>query len=188
MKLSASIFVAIYLVFVIVGVVYSHPTKYPEEKKLFLEEFNFEDGQVPPFRSYHVHCMFQYHNNDSCTGLNNAMVLRQRFKTQFNIDDLNCQGDFDQGRLCMFPVALGPFGPFVAPEWAAFVPLEDLKLVAPWIMQNRGNFDCFIHPNSGFEREDHKEWGLWLGTPWKLDLSDPEFTEQLKKNVDCDCP
>jgi hypothetical protein len=32
---------------------------------------------------------------------------------------------FHQGRLCMFPTAYGPYGPFVAPEWAVFVPLQN---------------------------------------------------------------
>lgn len=40
-------------------------------------------------------------------------------------DEVPCEGDFDQGRLCAFPVAYGPFGPWEAPEWAFFVPLEN---------------------------------------------------------------
>ena len=70
-----------------------------------------------------------------------------------------------------------PFGPFVAPQWAAFVPYEmygaQLAIetyihgrygtVVPWVMQNRGNFDVFVHPNTGFEREDHHDWGMWYG-------------------------
>lgn len=103
-----------------------------------------------------------------------------------------CEGDFDQGRLCMFEPALCvpslliyptftsrsvPFGPFVAPQWAAFVPYEMYRVqlaietniygrygtVVPWVMQNRGNFDVFVHPNTGFEREDHHDWGMWYG-------------------------
>lgn len=28
-------------------------------------------------------------------------------------------------------------------------------------MQNRGNFDVFVHPNSGWEHEDHAKWAFW---------------------------
>eukprot|EP01111_Echinosteliopsis_oligospora_P012036 TRINITY_DN4090_c0_g1_i1.p1 TRINITY_DN4090_c0_g1~~TRINITY_DN4090_c0_g1_i1.p1 ORF type:complete len:185 (+),score=38.23 TRINITY_DN4090_c0_g1_i1:58-612(+) len=164
-----------------------HPTKYPEAKKEFLSSDVL--GAQPPIRSYHVHFMFQYHHNTSCTGVDNALALRNKFIKEFNVDELLCEGDFDQGRLCMFPVAFEPYGPFVAPEWAAFIPLEDFQRVVPWVMQNRGNFDVFVHPNSGFEREDHHDWSFWAGTPWFLDLSDPEFAEQLHKNTSSsNCP
>jgi len=38
-------------------------------------------------------------------------------------------------------------------------------------MQNRGNYDVLIHPNSGCELEDHSWWAFWGGNPWELDLS-----------------
>ena len=34
-----------------------------------------------------------------------------------------------------------------------------------WIMQNRGEFDILVHPNSGGEKLDHSEWCLWLVVP-----------------------
>lgn len=40
--------------------------------------------------------------------------------------------------------------------------------VVPWMMQNRGNFDVFVHPNSGFEREDHHDWGMWYAICKKI--------------------
>ncbi len=112
------------------------------------------------------------------------MELRKKFLQAFNLtDEIPCEGDFDQGRLCTFPVAYGPFGPWEAPEWAVFVPLEQFysskcfysfiqfvllhitnvsSIAVPWIMQNRGNFDVFVHPNSGWEREDHARWAFWF--------------------------
>jgi aromatic ring-cleaving dioxygenase len=101
--------------------------------------------------------------------------------TKFNIssDSPVCSGDFDQGRLCMFTTALTPFGPFPQPQWAAFIPKEHFLSVANWAMQYRGPFDIFIHPNTGFERQDHRDWGLWGGNPHRLDLSADEFDHVL---------
>jgi hypothetical protein len=87
----------------------------------------------------------------------------------------------------MFPTALSAFGPFPVPQWAAFVPFDRFVDVSLWIMQNRGALDVFIHPNTGFERNDHEDWGIWAGKPWKLDLSAPEFSVQLGKVYNESC-
>jgi len=170
-------FFAVILFSYLAGTVLSHPQRYPKSE---LPKSLPADGSLPPFRSYHIHVLFLMHNNNSCTGVDNAMLLRQRFMTVFNLSDsLPCEADFDQGRLCPFPIAYGPYGPWVVPEFAFFVPLELFGETVPWIMQNRGEFDIMVHPNSGFEHEDHAKWAIWGGTPWRLDLSDPEFTEAL---------
>ena len=36
-------------------------------------------------------------------------------------------------------------------------------------MQNRGDLDVLVHPNSGCEFEDHTEWAFWGGKSWELD-------------------
>eukprot|EP00128_Syssomonas_multiformis_P001366 Colp12_sorted_trinity150504_noHs@25276 len=156
------------------GVALAHPTFYDVAPKAF------GPGNLPPIRSFHVHVMFQKeHRSDACTGYDDAMLFRNLFMKTFNISQVDCAGDFDQGRLCMFPTALGPFGPFLAPQWAAFVPLEDYPAISQWMMQNRGQFDVFIHPNTGFERNDHKDWGVWGGRPYPLDLTADEFEPTL---------
>lgn len=31
----------------------------------------------------------------------------------------------------------------------------------PWVMQNRGDLDIFVHPNTGMEVSDHLRWSIW---------------------------
>ena len=52
-----------------------------------------------------------------------------------------------------------------------FVPVPHYALVVPWFMQHRGQFSVLIHPNTGFEYEDHSIWASWIGQPIPLDLS-----------------
>ena len=28
-----------------------------------------------------------------------------------------------------------------------------------------------LHPNTGYEYEDHSIWAMWAGQPWPLDMS-----------------
>ena len=165
------------------GIALGHPTLYPAT------QVEISAGELPQFRSFHIHVMFQKEfYSDSCTGYDEALDLRQKFMKQFGLEgDVPCTGDFDQGRLCMFPVALSPFGPFPGPQWAAFVPVQDYFRTATWIVQNRGPFDVFIHPNTGFERNDHHDWGVWAGRAWPLDLTSPEFKPELPDLFNASC-
>lgn len=77
-------------------------------------------------------------------------------------------------------------GPFVSGEWSIFVPVGYYPLITPWLVQNRGNsvnsakalywkylgnLSMLLHPNTGYEYEDHSIWALWAGQPWPLDMS-----------------
>eukprot|EP00008_Paramoeba_atlantica_P014493 CAMPEP_0201500950 /NCGR_PEP_ID=MMETSP0151_2-20130828/83330_1 /ASSEMBLY_ACC=CAM_ASM_000257 /TAXON_ID=200890 /ORGANISM="Paramoeba atlantica, Strain 621/1 / CCAP 1560/9" /LENGTH=411 /DNA_ID=CAMNT_0047894425 /DNA_START=63 /DNA_END=1298 /DNA_ORIENTATION=+ len=172
--------------FLVLDVVYSHPTKYPDVTE------DWVAPTLPPFRSYHVHVLFQpEHQSDACTGYDEAMTLRDMFISEFNLNpfdsNITCEGDFDQGRMCLFPVALVPFGPFPVSQWAAFFTLDDYAHVVPWMMQNRGPFSVFVHPNSGYERNDHHSWGVWMGQEWFLDLSAAEFQVSLPPSYPPNC-
>jgi aromatic ring-cleaving dioxygenase len=34
-----------------------------------------------------------------------------------------------------------------------------------------GNLSLLVHPNTGYEYEDHSTWAMWAGQPWPLDMS-----------------
>ena len=89
-------------------------------------------------------------------------------------DDTAGTGLFDQGRLCMFTfgpkVGFGINTPFLAPNWAAYVPLDRFADTVPWIMQNRGLYDVFVHPNSGCFVRDTLDWSVWGGSKWQVAL------------------
>lgn len=96
-------------------------------------------------------------------------------------------GTLAQGRaLCeeaarRFPLAMGrvherPVGPH--PDWScqlAFAP-ELFGELVPWLMQRRDGLNVLVHPVTGFELRDHRDWPLWLGEVRPLDLSvlDPQ--------------
>lgn len=59
----------------------------------------------------------------------------------------------------------------VVGEWSIFVPVPYYSLVIPWIIQHRGDYSLIVHPNTGFENEDHSIWASWTGQAQPLDMS-----------------
>ena len=62
-------------------------------------------------------------------------------------------------------------GPFPVGEWSIFIPVPYYSLVVPWMIQHRGQFSMIVHPNTGFEYEDHGIWAAWIGEAQPLDMS-----------------
>ncbi|GIZ10711.1 DOPA 4,5-dioxygenase family protein [Pseudomonas sp. NCCP-436] len=91
-------------------------------------------------------------------------------------------GTLDQARaLCeeaarRFPLKMGrmherPVGPH--PDWScqlAFRPDLFGELV-PWLMLRRNGLNVLIHPLTGNDLRDHRDWAMWLGQSRPLDLS-----------------
>lgn len=156
--------------------VYAHPDPNP------MINPKCENPNNITFYSYHIHVLFWQQNNESYT---NALELKKEFIEAFNVDesvdcnDLNsthgenpplCIVDFD------YPE---PACPFLTSEWAAFVPnLGDDQILfaqtVPWMMVNYAKYDMIdimVHPNSGCEIYDHRDWPFWIGKEWEVDLS-----------------
>lgn len=166
------------------GAALAHPSKVSK----VIPPSMLKDGELPPFQSFHLHVMFQTHNNDSATGFDNAMRFREQFMQVFNMTDdpsSLCQDDFVNLGPCMFPVYTHQYGPFPVPQWAVFFHPDLFTPISMWAMQNRGLFDILIHPNSGYEFEDHALWPVWGGNKWFLDFSDPEFKPKLPPLQPC---
>ncbi|KAL6071154.1 DOPA 4,5-dioxygenase [Balamuthia mandrillaris] len=138
----------------------AHPTYY-------LPPHNASCDQGVDFQSYHIHVLFWQNNKNHTAG---ALQLRQKFIEAFRPGPA-CTNLFHQDRLCMFEPDMEPAGPFVVAQWAVYVLPPDFKRTVTWMMQNRGEFDILVHPNSGCEIEDHTTWALWGGQPWQIDLS-----------------
>ncbi len=74
-----------------------------------------------------------------------------------------------------FEVELGrwhdrPIGPH--PRWSyqvAFAPELFAELV-PWLMLNRDDLTIFLHPNTGDDVPDHRDFPLWMGELLEVDL------------------
>lgn len=111
------------------------------------------------------------------TDIEEALAIRQEAREAFApFLGEDCDGRFDNGRLCMITdhelhtTLIG--GPFPAGEWSIFVPVPYYSLVMPWMTQHRGRFSVMVHPNTGYMQSDHDEWALWSGKPWPLITDD----------------
>lgn len=60
------------------------------------------------------------------------------------------------------------------------MPVHYYNAVVPWFVQNRGQFNLLVHPNTGCEYEDHSIWAQWSGSPWNMDMS--IFTQNTQTN------
>ncbi len=126
------------------------------------------------YYSFHIHCLFWPNNNDSVTA---AFSLRKQFMEEFNINENQPCNDINNTHGQIPPLCMVDFDypepacPFLTTEWAAFVPVENFQETVNWIMLHHGDLDILIHPNSGCEMYDHRDWYLTLGNKWELDRS-----------------
>jgi hypothetical protein len=147
----ATCVVLLCMIVCVAQLVHGHSTHYNLEPEVI--RMYEKNGSLPPFRSYHIHVMFIFGNEES---VNTAMALRARFVEHFNLTNTaNCTGLFDQGRLCMFgnsydctcvvlptefvtsyhafaftEVHTEPevHTPFVSGQWAVFLRTEDFPV------------------------------------------------------------
>jgi aromatic ring-cleaving dioxygenase len=176
MKMALHRFIAFLSLVSTPFIVHSHPTKYPhveanrEQLKLKLKE----DGEPPPIISWHAHITYFLTQQSNIQG---AMDLRAKTADYFApFLGEECDGRYDNGVLCMindhnFWNETLEGGPFPVGEWSIFIPVPYYSLVVPWLLQHRGAYSMVIHPNTGFEYEDHSIWASWSGIPQPLDMS-----------------
>lgn len=63
-----------------------------------------------------------------------------------------------------------PVGPHPIGSCQITVPANHLDKFLPWLMINRGNWDVFLHPNTGNDLLDHQQNAMWLGKSYPLKL------------------
>ena len=75
----------------------------------------------------------------------------------------------------LFAVRLGrwrdqPVGPHPGPMYqVAFAP-DQFDGVVRWLMLNRRGLTVLVHPETGFDLEDHRDRALWMGRALDLKL------------------
>ena len=169
--------IAIVLIAMLAGVAdaHSHPT-------LHDESCTCQPG-AKAFESYHIHVLFypdlpgsEFANNTHASF--HARALREKFIKRFQV--MQCDENtniFNLTSLCAFAVDETGAGsernsaPFVAPNWAVFLPVDRYADVVPWMMANRGDLDFIVHPNScgiTCSAHDHLEWSVWGGSKWPV--------------------
>jgi len=166
------------ILLVLVLVVSSHPTSYPHRAGQKLRN----GVEFPGVISWHVHLTYTVFNPPVIKA---AMELREKARQAFkSFLGPDCNGRYDYGYLCMiadhnFNTTLVG-GPFTSGEWSIFIPVGYFNLVVPWMMQHRGDFSVVVHPNTGYEYEDHSIWAMWVGERWPLDMT--IFEENSRTN------
>ena len=134
------------------------------------------------FESYHIHVLFYpdevgHFANNTHNSIY-ARALRKKFIDHFKVPECDeSRSIFNLTDLCVFPVDATGAGyprnaaPFVAPNFAIFLPVDTVAKVVPWMMANRGDLDFILHPNTcGFAcgPQDHLLWSMWAGNKWDV--------------------
>ena len=104
-----------------------------------------------PIQDYHAHVYFDADSREP------AQVLREAVEERF---------DIEMGR--WHEKMVGPH-----PRWSYQIKFgTDLFAeFVPWLMQNRRGLTVFLHPNTGRDLEDHRDWPIWMGEMLPLKLS-----------------
>lgn len=103
-------------------------------------------------QSYHAHVYF-----DEST-ISKAKEICERVSEKF---------DLKMGRV--HEKLVGPH-----PRWSCQLSIEKGKFgrVIPWLMKNRDGLTVFVHPNTGDDLIDHRDFAIWMGEmlPLKLEM------------------
>lgn len=140
--------------------------------QVLVDEESTAAVQFPPtIKSYHMHILYVGEDKKQVAM---AREILDEYMKEFNVTNL-CEWLFGQGgkvqEPCIFPMCKGPDGPFVGGQWAVYVPVRLHTEYSQWFTQHRRSLDLLIHPNSGWEKDDHQKWGVWGGNVWPLNLS-----------------
>jgi len=102
-------------------------------------------------QDYHAHIYFDADSREP------ARALREEIEANFNIE---------MGR--WHEKMVGPH-----PRWSYQVKFRSdaFATLVPWLMLNRRGLTVFLHPNTGRDLEDHRDWPVWMGEMLPLKLS-----------------
>lgn len=75
-----------------------------------------------------------------------------------------------------FKVAMGrwrdePVGPHPLPMYQIAFSTETFNTFLPWLMLNRGDLTILIHPLSGDDVADHRDFPMWMGEALDLNIA-----------------
>jgi aromatic ring-cleaving dioxygenase len=109
--------------------------------------------EMPTITDWHAHAYFDATSRDA------AWALRERVAAHF-------AGAVSIGRFHEKPV-----GPHPMWSFQVGIPAAQFGAVMPWLVQNRGTLDVFVHPNTGDALGDHRDRAVWIGRSYELNLA-----------------
>jgi len=112
----------------------------------------------PHIHGYHAHIYFDSNSRESAAQLHSNAFheLAGRARVHGLIDE--------------------PIGPHPLPMFEVDITVGHFEAVKSWLARNHGPHSVLIHPITGDDLADHRDYPQWLGTPLKLDL---EFLKGL---------
>lgn len=145
------------------------------------------DWPDPEIKEWHFHVYFFQQNEDS---VNAAMRIRSMLidavaRNEF-IVVLNGINNTILPRVNVSNIPrvnLGPVGPHPCGSYEVWTPKEYLAPALSFMMRHRGELTILLHPLSPSSLEDHTGRAMWLGPPYRLDLTvleghdNPQYTE-----------
>jgi DOPA 4,5-dioxygenase len=99
---------------------------------------------------YHAHVYYDAASKDRAARVREA--VEARFQVQM-------------GRWRDEPVGPHPTGSYQI----AFTP-DLFAEIVPWLALNRDGLTVFLHPETGDHLPDHRDFAIWMGAQWDLDL------------------
>jgi aromatic ring-cleaving dioxygenase len=103
--------------------------------------------------SWHAHVYFDAASRSA------AWALREVIGTEL-------AGLVEMGRFHEKPV-----GPHPVWSYQMTFPAASFSPVVGWLALNHGALDIFLHPNTGDELRDHRDFAIWLGRSYVLNLA-----------------
>ncbi len=64
-----------------------------------------------------------------------------------------------------------PVGPHPCPSYQIAFEPDLFPGIVPWLALNRDGLTVFVHPTTGDDVPDHRDYAIWMGEQQALDLS-----------------
>ncbi len=64
-----------------------------------------------------------------------------------------------------------PVGPHPSPSYQIAFEPDLFPEIVPWLALNRDGLTVFLHPMTGDDVPDHRDYAIWMGEQQALDLS-----------------
>ena len=154
----------IYL-FCLLSTVFAHST-FPQQ------QMSIEIPYSPEIKEWHFHVYFIPREQPFAWELRNRLieaVKNKEFVSIFNGINSTIVPGVEEGNIPKFNV--NPIGPHIVGSYEVWVPTQHFSAVLSWMTLNRGPLSVLIHPLTRYEILDHTDRSMWMGTPYRLDLT-----------------
>lgn len=122
----------------------------------------------PQFEYFHFHLYYPF------SEVERARKILKRIENEV-LEELGLQ----IGRSWEKPVGPHPIG-----SCQVSVPNKSFSLMTHWFLENREDFDVFVHGVTGDDYRDHTQYVMWIGKEHPLKLSIFKKRDQLQEIQD----